>query len=94
MDVTTAELTARIGERAGLDKAAVTRVLDALGVEVTAAVSSGGRVKVPGIATVEPAVRAARTGRNPQTGEALDIPETRYPKLTAVPALKRAVKDS
>ena len=55
-------------------------------------VAHGGKVAVTGFGTFEPAVRAARTGRNPRTGEAIEIPAQPSVKLTPGSTLKAAAK--
>ena len=70
-------LTARLG-----DKKAATQALDAVLAEVQAAVTKGDRVAITGFGVFEKRVRAARTARNPRTGEAVKV------KKTAVPAFR------
>jgi DNA-binding protein HU-beta len=74
--MTKAELLAAMKEKlAGSDyvKAAVERVLDALGEVAGAALAGGGEVPLPGLGKLKAKKRAARTGRNPRTGEAIQI---------------------
>lgn len=58
------------------------------------AVVAGEKVQLVGFGTFETTERAARTGRNPQTGETLDIPASKSPKFKAGKAFKDAVKNA
>lgn len=64
---------------------AVAAVLDS----IVAAVSQGERVTLPGFGVFEHRTRAARTGRNPQTGEAMEIPASVIPAFKAAAAFRR-----
>ena len=57
------------------------------------AVVNGDKVQIVGFGTFETTTRAARVGRNPQTGENISIPESKSPKFKAGKAFKDAVKD-
>ena len=86
-----AELIAAVAEKAGLSKkdseAAVTAALDA----ITAALEDGDKVQLVGFGTFEVKSRAARTGRNPKTKEAIDIPASKVPVFKAGKVLKDIV---
>ncbi|PII40392.1 DNA-binding protein, partial [Bacillus velezensis] len=56
------------------------------------ALTKGESIKIPGVGTFEVRERAARKGRNPQSGEEIDIPATKAPAFKAAKALKDAVK--
>lgn len=86
------ELVAKIASSTGQSQAAVGGVLDALFAELADAVSNGVKVSVPGWIAVERTDRAARTGRNPQTGETINIPAGHSVKVTAGSKLKAAAK--
>ncbi|PJJ57565.1 DNA-binding protein HU-beta [Mumia flava] len=86
------ELVAAIAERAGTTKADADSVLSALGDTLIDAAGKGEKVQIPGLLTVERVERAARTGRNPATGETLEIPAGFGVKVTAGSKLKNAVK--
>jgi DNA-binding protein HU-beta len=58
---------------------------------IATALAEGDKVALPGFGTFETRSRAARIGRNPRTGEALDIPASTAPTFKAAAALKRAV---
>ncbi len=88
------ELVSAIAEESGLTKADSAKALDATVVAITTAMSSGDSVAIIGFGTFKVADRAARTGRNPQTGAEMQIPAARVPKFTAGKALKEAVNKS
>lgn len=87
------ELVAAVSLRAGISPAVADQALAGLASVVTEQLVSGGRVALPGFATFETIQRAARTGRNPQTGEPMTIAARRSPRITPGAALKRAVAD-
>lgn len=72
-------------------KAQATRVLDAVFDIIKDELATGGNVQFVGFGTFETSERAARIGRNPQTGEELKIPATVVPKFKAGSKLKDAV---
>ncbi len=82
-----ADLIEQIAQAAEISKSAAERSLDAL----VAAVKSSLRKALVGFGTFYAAKRAARTGRNPRTGEPLDIKAARLPKFRAGKALKDAI---
>lgn len=65
-----------------LTRPQVYEVLNRFGIVVAAALADGKDVALPVIGKLKPIQRAARTGRNPQTGEAIQIPAKRVVKLT------------
>ena len=69
------ELADRIAAR-GWSRAAASTAVDAVLDEITAALVAGERVTLPGFGTFDSAPRAARTARNPRTGESIDVPAT------------------
>ncbi len=85
------ELVAEVAAKAGTSQAAVNGVLDALFQVLEETVATGEKVTIPGWFSAERTERAARTGRNPQTGEAIEIPAGYGVKLTAGSKLKAAV---
>ena len=87
------ELANHIAETVDLSKAAATRALDALFEAIADSLAQGETVSIPGIGSFTVGVRAARTGRNPQTGEALEIPAANVVKFKAAKALKEAVNE-
>ena len=85
-----AELVSAIAKRAEVSTATVDSVLTGLQQELVDAITRGEKVAVSGLLTVERAQRSARTGRNPQTGESIDIPAAHTVKVTAGSTLKKA----
>ncbi|MBF6056921.1 MULTISPECIES: HU family DNA-binding protein [Thiomicrorhabdus] len=85
------ELVSAIAEEAGLTKADAAKALDATVSAITKAMSAGDTVAIIGFGTFKVGERAARTGRNPQTGAEMQIPAAKVPKFTAGKALKDAV---
>jgi DNA-binding protein HU-beta len=81
------QVAAGTGLAAGQADAAVTAALDA----ITRAVAAGDRVTLPGFGTFERRERAARSGRNPQTGEAMEIPAGVSPAFKPATGFKQAV---
>ncbi len=86
-----AELVQAISEKAGIDKTSSGKALDAVIETIVSGVASGDRVQVPGLGTFESRDRAAREGRNPQTGESMQIAATKVPGFKAATAFKSAV---
>lgn len=86
-----AELIEVAAKEAGLSKVAANKALDAMVAAVTKTVSKGDTVTLVGFGTFKSAKRAARTGKNPKTGEAIKIAATTVPKFTAGTAFKTAV---
>ncbi|BBP46003.1 DNA-binding protein HU-beta [Thiosulfatimonas sediminis] len=85
------ELISAIAEESGLTKADAGKALDATVASITKALSSGDSVAVIGFGTFAVGERAARTGRNPQTGKEMQIPAAKVPKFKPGKALKDAV---
>lgn len=69
-------------------KAAAEKFLAELGNISTAELKNGGEVPLPGIGKLKATERAARSGRNPKSGEAVEIPASKSAKLTAAKELK------
>ena len=76
---------------AGVSKTHIKAVLDAHTKVAHQALAKGDEVPLPGLGKLTVATRAARTGRNPQTGEPVEIAAKRAPKFSAAKALKDAV---
>ena len=85
------ELVAAIAEDAGLSKKDAEKALKAFTDAVTAELKKKGKVQLVGFGTFEVAKRAARQGRNPQTGATMKIAASVAPKFKAGKALKDAV---
>ena len=89
--MTKSELIDAIAEKSGLSKADATKALAATLESVTDALKAGEKVALIGFGTFSVSPRAARTGKNPQTGEAIAIPATNTAKFKAGQQLKDAV---
>ena len=86
-----AELIDAIAESADISKAAATRAVDTFIDQVTQSLKKGDQVTLVGFGTFTVKERAARTGRNPRTGEAISIAASKNPTFKAGKALKDAV---
>ncbi|OCH14638.1 MULTISPECIES: HU family DNA-binding protein [Aliivibrio] len=84
------QLVDQIAENADISKAAAGRALDALVETVTETLKSGDQVTLVGFGSFVVRERAARTGRNPKTGEAIEISAAKVPAFKAGKALKDA----
>ena len=85
------ELIDATAAEADISKAAAGRALDAIMAAVVKAVSKGDTVTLVGFGTFKSSKRAARIGRNPQTGKELKIAATTVPRFTAGAGFKAAV---
>jgi len=85
------EFCAAVAESAELSKADAGRAVDAVVDVITAALKSGDSVTLVGFGTFEVRARAARQGRNPRTGETIEIKASKIPSFKAGKALKDAV---
>jgi DNA-binding protein HU-beta len=85
------DLVLEVASRTGLEKRDVSRVVNAVLDTVRQEVARGGRVTLADFGTFEPQQRAARTGRNPHTGEAVKIRATVRPSFRPGNAFRRAV---
>ncbi len=85
------ELVAKVAEKAGLTKKDAEKAVNALLSSVQDALVKKDKVQMIGFGTFEVKARAARAGRNPQTGDAIKIPASKNPVFKAGKALKDAV---
>ncbi|EIJ2831218.1 HU family DNA-binding protein [Vibrio parahaemolyticus] len=84
------QLVEQIAENADISKASASRALDAFIEAVSGTLQSGDQVALVGFGTFSVRTRAARTGRNPKTGEEIQIAEAKVPAFKAGKALKDA----
>ena len=89
--MTRTELVANVAEKAGITKKSADVVLNSLFETIKQALVEGDKVQIIGFGTFEIRNRAARKGRNPQSGEEIDIPASKLPSFKAGKALKEAV---
>jgi len=85
------DLIAAVADSSGLTKADAGRAVDAVFSSIEGALKSGGEVRIVGFGTFSVAHRAATTGRNPRTGETIQIAASKQPKFKAGAPLKEAV---
>ncbi|PVY75386.1 DNA-binding protein HU-beta [Tamilnaduibacter salinus] len=90
--VNKSELIDEIAASADISKAGAGRALDAMVDSITGALKKGDQVTLIGFGTFSVKERAARTGRNPQTGQEIKIPASKVPNFKAGKALKDSVK--
>lgn len=90
--MTKMDLIAKVADKAGMTKVDAGKAVDSLVDVVTAALKKGEKVTWTGFGTFEVRSRAARMGRNPQTGAPLHISASKTPAFKAGKGLKDAVK--
>jgi len=86
-----AELVDSVAEATGASKAAAAASVDAVLDSITKALTKGEKVALTGFGSFEVRSRAARTARNPQTGEAIQVKASKAPAFKAGAGLKSAV---
>jgi len=86
------ELVAAIADSTGESQAAVNRIVDAMFDTIAKEIRKGTKVTIPGWLSVEKGFRAARAGRNPQTGATIQIGASNTVKVSAGSMLKASVK--
>lgn len=87
-----AALVDKVHEVLGSTKVEAEKVVDTIFDSITKSLKSGEEVSVAGFGIFEAKMRAARTARNPRTGESIKVPAMRTPKFRAAKALKDSVK--
>lgn len=90
--MTKADLIEKVAEDSKVSKAEATRLLNSVLDGVTGALAKGDTVTLVGFGTFSVSRRAARKGRNPQTGAVIDIAASKVPRFKAGKALKDKVK--
>jgi DNA-binding protein HU-beta len=89
--VNKSEFVAAIAKRSGSTQADAAAFLEAALLEIQSTLAGGGEVAITGFGKFSTSDRAARTGRNPQTGAAIKIAAATLPKFSAGAVLKAAV---
>jgi DNA-binding protein HU-beta len=84
------ELITKVASISGESRKAVEAVLKTAGDVIGSTLGEGGEVTLPGIGKLSVTHTTARTGRNPKTGEAIEIPAKKKPHFSAAKALKDA----
>lgn len=87
-----ADLAAAIHEKIGGTKVQAEEVVEMIISSITSTLKKGGEVSLAGLGIFSTKTRAARTARNPRTGETVNVPSMKVPKFRAAKALKDAVK--
>lgn len=85
------DLVAAVANGTGLSKTDATKAVDEVFDQITSALKKGDDVRLVGFGTFLVSNRAASIGRNPRTGEPINIPASKRPKFTAGKGLKDAV---
>jgi len=85
------DLIAIAAEKTGMTKKDTERILNAAIDAITSSLIHGEKVQLSGFGTFETKERESRIGRNPRTGEAVEIPATRVPDFKASKALKDSI---
>ena len=90
--MTKADLIERIADQGGLSKATAAKTLESITEEIQKSLKKGKKVTLVGFGTFSVSKRKARKGRNPQTGETINIKAAKVPKFKAGKALKDSIK--
>ena len=85
-----AELIDKVAEATEMNKASATRAVEAVFDAITQALKNGDTISLVGFGTFSVGDRAARSGRNPRTGETINIPASKNPRVKAGKGLKDA----
>lgn len=91
MTLSKSEFVDRVASTADVSKSEAQKVVDAVAQVLTDALKAGDEVAWPGLGKFSVSARAARQGRNPATGETIQIAASNAPKFSAASALKQAV---
>jgi len=86
------ELVERVAKKVGLTKKAAQEAVTTFLNTIKDALAKGDKVVLTGFGTFKVRTRAARKGRNPQTGSAIQIPSHKLPGFTAGKGLKKSIK--
>ncbi len=92
--MTKAELIEGLSNKLGMGKADAEKAINVVLDDITGALRSGDRVNISGFGTFSVSERAARTGRNPKTGEAIQISASRSAKFKAGKQLRDSLNES
>jgi DNA-binding protein HU-beta len=91
-DMNKTELVNAVAEKSDLSKKDAALAVDSVFEAITDSLKSGDKVQLIGFGNFEVRERAARKGRNPQTGDEIEIPASKVPAFKPGKALKDAVK--
>lgn len=87
-----ADIVSQVHTVLGTSKADAERAVETMIESIVGSLKKGQEVSVAGLGIFSAKMRPARTGRNPRTGESIEVPAMRVPKFRAAKALKDAVK--
>ncbi|MBF0144252.1 MAG: HU family DNA-binding protein [Magnetococcales bacterium] len=90
-DLNKTELVDKVSKESGLNRVQAASAVDAVVSVIQAALKSGDSVSLVGFGTFSISERAARVGRNPRTGQEIQIPASKQPRFKPGKALKDAV---
>ena len=82
------QLIAAVAEKSNMTKKDAEAAVNAVTETIVSALKDGEKVQLVGFGTFEVKTRGARTGRNPKTGESIEVPATKHPAFSASKALK------
>ena len=85
------DLISKVANSVGVSKSDAAKSVDAVFSNITSSLKGGNEVRLVGFGTFIVANRAATTGRNPRTGESIQIPAKKVPKFKAGKALKDTI---
>ena len=88
--MTKAELVSHVAQECDISKAKAGQAVDCVVSAIQTTLGGGGRIAIAGLGTFGISNRAARMGRNPQTGKPIRIPARRVPTFKAAKALRTA----
>ncbi|PKM83648.1 MAG: DNA-binding protein [Firmicutes bacterium HGW-Firmicutes-13] len=86
------ELVSVVAEKAGMTKKDTEKVVNAVFESITGSLTNGEKVQLIGFGTFDLRTRKAREGRNPATGDTIQIPEATVPVFKAGKALRESVR--
>ena len=85
------ELISQVAETSGMTKTDAAKAVDSVFDSISGALQTGGEVRLTGFGTFSVSARKATTGRNPRTGESIQIPASNQPKFRPGKGLREAV---
>jgi DNA-binding protein HU-beta len=90
--MTKSDLIDKVAKEAKIPRAAAERAVNSFTASITEALKKGDKITLPGFGTFLTSNRSARKGRNPRTGQEINIPAVRIPKFKVGKGLKDAVR--
>jgi DNA-binding protein HU-beta len=90
--MTKSEVIDKVAKEAKIPRAAAERAVNSFTATITEVLKTGDKITLPGFGTFQVSNRSARKGRNPRTGQEIDIPAAKIPKFKVGKGLKDAVR--